>query len=271
MPDGGQVGGEGPAWPGVGVKIVGWRLTCSETSDESASYTLFILVGNISTSPRAAVTFRVRVKKRQGDVWSSEHLVVENLAPAEVRGVGTSLRIPERARVRRNATVELVGIVCLEGLVVPLASVQAVVQQVESNPDEADEDEPHDGHATGDEDTDDDTEGVAVAANIGAESVTWGPRVGKAGVWTFYPNARLRKDYANCDRDRSGLDCQQGEVLSLSPQKAERRATTLVVTIAEGRVELSDFDTCWLELKTPPAEDCIVWDIYRIVEEWSSE
>jgi hypothetical protein len=78
-------------------------------------------------------------------------------------------------------------------------------------------------------------------------------------------------DHPRCDRDRTGLDCQQGEVLSLTPQKTERRGNTLVVNIAEGRVELADFDASWHELKTPPCEDCIVWDICRIVEEWSSE
>ena len=110
-----------------------------------------------------------------------------------------------------------------------------------------------------------------MAKKTAAKSATWAPKAGEAANWAFYPSAKVRKDYPDCDRDYSGLDCQEGEVLSLSPQKTERRAKTLVVTIAEGRVELEDFDACWHELKTLPDEDCIVWDVYRIVEDWSSE
>jgi hypothetical protein len=114
-------------------------------------------------------------------------------------------------------------------------------------------------------------EDAAMAQESAAKSVTWAPEAGKPGNWTFYPNAKLRKDYADCDRDRTGLDCQQGEVLSLIPQKTDRRGKTLIVTIGEGRVELGDCDASRHELKALPSEDSIVWDIDRIVEDWSSE
>jgi len=114
-------------------------------------------------------------------------------------------------------------------------------------------------------------EDVPVANTSAAKSTIWAPNPGKAGVWTFFPSAKLRKDYPDCDRDRSGLDCQEGEVLSLAPQKTQRLGNALVVTVPEGRVELADFDTSWHELKRSPGDECIVWDIYRIVEDWSSD
>jgi hypothetical protein len=124
LPELGQSGGKGPAWSNAGAEITGWRVSCSESSDDSASYTLFLLVRNTGTSPLAAVTFRVRVKSRKGDVWSTEHLVVERLAPGEMRGTETSLYLSESPKVRRGSTVELTAIVCSEGIVVSLPSVR---------------------------------------------------------------------------------------------------------------------------------------------------
>ena len=291
LPEAGQAGGKGPAWSSAGAEIAGWRLTCSESSDESASYTLFILARNTGRTPLAAVTFRVRVKNRKGDVWSTEHLTTERLAPGEMRNVETTLYVSERAKARKGAVVDLTGIVCPLALVHPLAPVVAVFKaddaasddpetsgsgtDLDDNSDEtADENEFGDD---GDQPVEETTlscepmEDAVMAQESATKSVTWAPEAGKPGDWTFYPNAKLRKDYADSDRDRTGLDCQQGEVLSLIPQKTDRRGKTLIVTIGEGRVELGDFDASWHELKALPSEDSIVWDIDRIVEEWSSE
>jgi hypothetical protein len=95
LPEAGQTGGKGPTWSSAGAEIAAWRLNWSEGTDESASYTLFILVRNTSTHPLAAVTLRVRVKNRKGDAWSTEHVVVERLAPGEMRSVETNLYVSE--------------------------------------------------------------------------------------------------------------------------------------------------------------------------------
>jgi len=103
-----------------------------------------------------------------------------------------------------------------------------------------------------------------------SKTVTWGPKAGKAATWAFYPSAKVRKAFPSCDREYSGLDCQDEEVLSLAPLSTEKRGKVLAVTVIEGRVELADFDTKWRELGATP-EDATIWDIRRIVEDWSSE
>jgi hypothetical protein len=221
---------------------------------------LFILVRNTNTVPLAAVTFRVRVKNRKGDVWSTEHLAIQRLAPGEMRSVETTLFVSEYARARRAAFVELTGIVCPVELVQPLVEIVPTISVEAAAEDEG-------AASAGGLDLNDENDDTANGSGL----TIWEPKGGGPGIWTFYPNAKLRNDYPDCDRDRTGLDCQRGEVLSLIPETTERRGSTLVVNIAQGRVELRDFDRCWEELRRPPDEDCVVWDIYRIVEEWSSE
>jgi hypothetical protein len=128
LPEGGQTGGKGPVWPHAGAEVTGWRLTCSEGSDESASYSLFILVRNTGTLPLAAVTFRVRVRNRKGDVWSTEHLAVERLASGEMRAVETTLYVSERAKARKGALIEIVAIACRQAYVESLPVAAVAVQ-----------------------------------------------------------------------------------------------------------------------------------------------
>jgi hypothetical protein len=128
LPEAGQTGGKGPAWSSAGAEIPGWRLTCSGNSDDSALYTLCVVVRNSGAQALAAVTFRVRVKNRKGDVWSTEHEVVERLAPGETRSVETNLYVSERAKARKGAIVELVGVVCPLALVHSLAPTVAVLK-----------------------------------------------------------------------------------------------------------------------------------------------
>ena len=128
LPEADQAGGEGPAWPIGGAGIAGWRLTSSDSSDDSASYTLCLVVRNFGAQALAAVTFRVRVKNRKGDVWSTEHVLVERLASGETRSVETNLYVSERAKARKGATIELVGVVCRFALVHALASTVAVLK-----------------------------------------------------------------------------------------------------------------------------------------------
>ena len=145
LPEAGQAGGEGPAWPDMGAEITGWRLTCSDSSEENVSYRLCIVSRNVGTRPLAAVTFRLRLKNRKGDVWSTEYLFVERLAPGETRSVETGLYLSERAKARRGAVVEFVAIVSPQETVSPLAAVAPTLLLTEAQPDEADEDD--DAHA----------------------------------------------------------------------------------------------------------------------------
>jgi hypothetical protein len=89
---------------------------------------LCVVVRNSGAQALAAVTFRVRVKNRKGDVWSTEHEVVERLAPGETRSVETNLYVSERAKARKGAIVELVGVVCPLALVHSLAPTVAVLK-----------------------------------------------------------------------------------------------------------------------------------------------
>ena len=68
LPDAAQTGGKGPTWSSAGAEIAGWRVTCSDSSDESASYALFILVRNTGTRPLAAVTGPDDLRQERTDV-----------------------------------------------------------------------------------------------------------------------------------------------------------------------------------------------------------
>jgi hypothetical protein len=168
LPEGGHTGGKGPAWPPAGAEVSGWRVSCSESSEESASYTLFILVRNTSVFPLAAVTFRVRVKNRKGDVWSTEHLAIERLAPEEIRGVETSLYVSERVRARKGALIEVVGIACPQEVVCPLAPVAPVPRQPGGALEESygDEEQPDDEDAVEHAEDDADDETVEVVDKV---------------------------------------------------------------------------------------------------------
>ena len=162
LPEAGQTGGKGPTWSSAGAEIAAWRLNCSEGTDESASYTLFILVRNTSTHPLAAVTLRVRIKNRKGDALSTEHVVVERLAPGEMRSVETNLYVSERAKARKGAVLELVAIVSPQEIVSPLLPVQPVAQRPEPESDDTDDNEANDAESAAAEDSGDDTGGDAV-------------------------------------------------------------------------------------------------------------
>ena len=162
LPEAGQAGGEGPAWPDMSAEIAGWRLTCSDRSEASASFTLCIVARNFGARALAAVTFRVRVKNRKGDVWSTDYVVVERLAPGEMRSVETNLYVSERAKARKGAIVELIGVVCPLALVHSLAPTVAVLRVEDAagdddgangTVDETEDEEPGASHDDGDEDT----------------------------------------------------------------------------------------------------------------------
>jgi hypothetical protein len=173
LPESGQSGGKGPTWSNAGVETTAWRLTCSESSDDNASYTLFLLVRNTGTPPLAAITFRVRVKNRKGDVWSTEHLAAERLAAGEMRSVETSLYISEPAKARRGAVLELTAIACPLALVHSLASTVAVLKEEDAASDDDGADE------TGDESEDDelgasDEDGEEDAEAAESDEAAWG-------------------------------------------------------------------------------------------------
>jgi len=131
LPEAGQTGGKGPTWSSAGAEITGWRVTCSESSDENASYTLFLVAQNTNRFPLAAVTFRVRVKNRKGDVWSTEHLIAERLGPGEICSVETALYVSERAKARKGALIEVVGLVSSRRVVYSVPATPPVLLEPE--------------------------------------------------------------------------------------------------------------------------------------------
>ena len=215
LPEAGQTGGKGPAWPDAGAEVTGWRITCSESSEESASYTLFILVRNTNTFPLAAVTFRVRVKNRKGDVWSTDHLTAEHLAPGEMRVVEMSLYASEHARSRKGALAEVVAIVSRQEIVSPLLPVQPVAQRPEPESDDADEDEASNGESPAGEHSDNDTGGDAVTKEhnldvVAEEARTMAKRItrtkapGRPALFTF-----SRQVTFNLERKRLATFCSR--------------------------------------------------------------
>ncbi len=103
------------------------------------------------------------------------------------------------------------------------------------------------------------------------KTVIYAPRKNKAGDFSFYPTAKLKKEYPDAEVDHLGMDLQDGEAMSLNPQKTERRGGTLVVTIAEGRVELANYDKDWTETKAQPSAGVMVWDVLQMIDAWASD
>lgn len=105
---------------------------------------------------------------------------------------------------------------------------------------------------------------------MAAKAMAYAPKKGKAGVWAFVPNASTKEQYPDATLEQLKMDLQDGESLSIAALKSDMRGTTLVVAVAEGRVELERFASDWQEVKFP-SDDDIVWDINRMLEEWSAD
>lgn len=97
--------------------------------------------------------------------------------------------------------------------------------------------------------------------------VVFGPKGDRAAEWRFFPSAKIRRQYPNADLVKVGMDMQEGEVVALTPNSQKMLDSRLVIEVAEGRVELLDFQTNW---QVSELRGAIVWDICRIVEEWAS-
>jgi hypothetical protein len=105
---------------------------------------------------------------------------------------------------------------------------------------------------------------------MAAKVTAYTPKKGKAGVWAFVPNASTREQYPDATLEQLKMDLQDGESLSIAALKSDMRGTTLVVAVAEGRVELEKFTSDWQEVESS-SDDDIVWDINRMLEEWSAD
>ena len=103
--------------------------------------------------------------------------------------------------------------------------------------------------------------------------VVFAPKKDKAADWEFHPNAKVRKEYPEVEREYEGMDAQPGEFLSLKVLTRSMLKTTQVIEITEGRVELKKFNSDWEELGSPPpdADEAICWDIERIISSWTSD
>jgi hypothetical protein len=65
------------------------------------------------------------------------------------------------------------------------------------------------------------------------------------------------------------MECQEGEMLSLNPKSKKMLNDTLVIEVAEGRVELFNFVKTWGEGELD--EDAIVWDVDLMIQSWASD
>ena len=98
----------------------------------------------------------------------------------------------------------------------------------------------------------------------------YGPKADKPAEWMFYPNAKTRKRHPDASGDDIGMDLQDDEIICLLPKSVETLKGNLVLEIAEGRVELLQFDRNWRSLDRA-TDDAIVWDVARIIEAWASD
>jgi len=99
-----------------------------------------------------------------------------------------------------------------------------------------------------------------------SDSMVFAPQLGVAAEWVFRPSDKLLKDYGDDAIISMGMDCQNGEVLSLVPISTDMKKGRLVVVTSQGDVELIEFEDKW---KRGEIEDSIVWDIERIVNYWA--
>jgi hypothetical protein len=95
------------------------------------------------------------------------------------------------------------------------------------------------------------------------------PKPDAAAEWVFYPNAKTKKDYPAAELEFVGMECQEGEIVSLKPKSQKMLGDTLIIDVAEGRVELIGFESNWQEGEFD--EDAIIWDVDRMIEAWSSD
>jgi hypothetical protein len=102
-----------------------------------------------------------------------------------------------------------------------------------------------------------------------AKNTTFVPKTDVAASWVFTPSAKIRKQYPNAELEELGMELQEGEVISLKVKSQKILDANLVIEIAEGRVDLVDFESNWE--KGEASDDAVVWDIGVILENWSSE
>ena len=132
LPDAGVIGERPERVIGGGASLVAWSLACTESSDESASYALRLVVRNDGQKALAALTARARVHSRKDELWVTEFLQAQTLAPGEQRTLDTTLWVSARARARKGATVEVVAIPSTSPIVFTLPAVApAVVASME--------------------------------------------------------------------------------------------------------------------------------------------
>lgn len=102
------------------------------------------------------------------------------------------------------------------------------------------------------------------------EDVAYGPRKGVAAEWSFHPSAKTKRSYPDASDDDIAMDLQDGEYLSLVPITQRERGGHLSLKIAEGTIELIEFERDWILLVSVD-NSAIKWDASRIVAAWASE
>jgi hypothetical protein len=102
-----------------------------------------------------------------------------------------------------------------------------------------------------------------------AKNIAYVPKTDEPAEWIFYPNDKTRKKYPNAELEALTMDCQEGEMISVSPKSKNMLDKSLIVEIAEGRIELLHFDENWKE--SDHDEDSVTWDIHRVIHAWSDD
>ena len=98
----------------------------------------------------------------------------------------------------------------------------------------------------------------------------FGPKPGKAACFTFVPSKSVRKDYPDAELDELTMDLQDGEIMFV--EKVDVPSVvggSLVIETKFGKISLLEFDKMWTEISDYEEADDIVWDVFRMVEEWS--
>ena len=100
----------------------------------------------------------------------------------------------------------------------------------------------------------------------------FGPQSGKAASFTFIPSKSVRKEYPDAELSELGMDLQDGEVMFVEKVDAPLLVgDALVIETEFGKLSLLQFDDMWEEISDYEKGDDVVWDVFRMVEEWSSD
>jgi len=142
LPGAEPIGGSVPFDATTGLEITGWRCENCGPDEEGVSYRLWVVVRNAGHSDLAAVTLRLQVRTRRGDLLSTENgevwllgggpVVEKNLTVGEWCYVEAPFGVGKNTPARRGATLEVVGIACRRPVLVDLGAIAPAAEAAAS-------------------------------------------------------------------------------------------------------------------------------------------